>query len=127
MELSLLLAKVYAVLFLLLGLGMFLNPKYYRKVIDEMLGNKGMILFSGMMAATAGVLMVTYHNIWDSSWVVLITIFGWVALLKGVGLLVFPKHIEFWRKLFKKPGFMQFEAVAVTALGLLFVYFGWFA
>lgn len=127
MELSLLLAKVYAVLFLLLGIGMLLNPKHYKKTADEMLGSKSWILFMGMMTSIAGTLMVTYHNIWESSWVVIITVFGWIALAKGVGLLVFPKHIEFWRKLAKKPGSMQFESVAVTALGILFVYLGWFA
>ncbi|MBW2977959.1 hypothetical protein KY331_03885 [Candidatus Woesearchaeota archaeon] len=127
MELSILIAKIFAVAYLMIGLGMLINPSYYQKAMDDMLKNNAVLYLGGIMAAVAGLLIVTYHNIWEYSWVVVITIFGWLALLKGFMLLVFPQHFAFWRGMFKEKGYMPIWAVIVLALGLFFGYFGFFA
>lgn len=127
MELSILIAKIFAVVYLMVGLGMLVNPGYYQKAMDDMLKNTAVIYLGGAMAAVAGLLIVTYHNIWEYSWVVVITIFGWLSLLKGFMFLAFPQHLAFWRKVFKKPSCMPIWAVIVLAFGLFFGYFGFLA
>ncbi|MBN2096297.1 hypothetical protein JW752_02745 [Candidatus Peregrinibacteria bacterium] len=127
MELSIFIAKLFAVVYLMVGLGMLLSPSYYQKAMADMLKNPIVFYLGGIMAALAGFLIVTYHNIWESSWVVVITIFGWLGLLKGFMFLVFPGHIAFWQKMFKNKGHILIYSLVVLALGLFFGYYGFIA
>lgn len=127
MELSILVAKLYAVVALLLGLGIFVNTNYYKETFSEMLESKIALFFAGVFAAIGGILLVTYHNIWESSWVVIITIIGWIALLKGITLLVFPKTFDFMKPYYKKTNYWHFQAVALIIFGLILGYFGFVA
>ena len=127
MDLSVLIAKMFAVIYLMVGLGMLFSPGYYHKAMGEMLKNPTVLYLGGAMAALAGFLIVTYHNIWESSWVVVITIFGWLALLKGFMFLVFPGHVALWQGMFKNKSQMPIWAIVVLALGIFFGYFGFVA
>jgi len=127
MQTSILIAKMFAVVYLMVGLGMLLSPNYYQKAMNDMLKNPIVFYLGGILAALAGFLIVTYHNIWESSWVVVITIFGWLGLLKGFMFLVFPGHLKFWQGMFKKTSYMPIWAIIVLALGLFFGYFGFLA
>lgn len=89
MELSIFIAQLYAIALLAIGLGMLFNTKYYLKSFDAMMKESGMIYLGGVFALLIGFLMVTRHNVWEG-WPTIITIFGWMALLKGVMLIVFP-------------------------------------
>jgi len=90
MELSIFIAKIFAFVYLAIGLGMLINTKYYKKAIDDMLDNSGVMYLGGVMALVIGYLMVTYHNFWVKDWTVIITVIGWLAFIKGVLLLVLP-------------------------------------
>jgi len=127
MELSMLIAKLYAVVAILLGLGILLNAKYYRKLFLEMLKNKGALFSSGVFSAVIGVLMITYHNIWVESWVVAITILGWAALVKGITLILFPETFNFMKKYYKSAKYWNFQAVMLVIAGGILGYLGWFA
>ncbi len=127
MEVSILVAKLYAVVGLLLGLGILVNPKYYKKTFLEMLDAKTALFFAGVFAAIGGVLLVTYHNVWEKSWVVIITIIGWAALVKGVSLIVFPTKFGFLKKYYKNSDYWQFQAIALVIFSLILGYFGFIA
>ena len=76
-----------------------------------MLKNTAALYLGGIMAVVAGLLIVTFHNIWEPSWIVVITVFGWLSLLKGLMLLTFPKAFSFWRSMFSKERFMPIWAI----------------
>lgn len=127
MELSIFLAKVFGLLMLLIGLGLFLDRKYYKEML------KGFepfdMLISGVMALIMGLAMVTYHNIWEGEWwVVLITIFGWLTFLKGFMRILFPKMVMGWIKsILKNDSFMTWSAAFSVVIGLVFSYYGFVA
>ncbi len=125
MELSIFIAKIFAVAYLFIGLGMLMSPGHYKKMMDEMMKSSSILYFGGILATLAGFLIVTFHNVWEG-WPMIITIFGWLALVKGFALLVFPDSFAFWGKTFKKMN-MAGLGVFVLALGLVFVYFGFLA
>ena len=64
MELSILIAKLIGLIYLVIGLGLVINPKYYHKMFDELLSDGALIYLSGIMALVAGFLLVSFHNIW---------------------------------------------------------------
>ena len=125
METSIFIARLFAIVYLFIGLGMLLNHKYYKKAMDEIMKDKTMFYFGGMLATIAGFLIVYYHNLWVKDWRVIITLFGWAALIKGFFLFVYPQHFEFWRKQLKNAN-IQLASVFIILIGVLMGYFGFF-
>lgn len=125
MELAVLVAKLYGAVTLALGLGLLLNAGYYKKTFSDMLKDKTYIFLGGVFTLVLGVLLVTYHNVWESNWVVVITLVGWIALVKGALLLIWPKFVSLFEFWFKNTNFLYVTGVGSLILGGVLSYFGW--
>ena len=125
MDTSVLLAQMFGLVYTVVGIGIFLDVDRYEALLDEMLKSKTFLYFGGIMSLVAGYLIVTFHNIWEKDWRVLITIIGWIAIVKGVLLLTSPKtilvHSRYWQ------GRMQTMSIVTIVLGVVFGYVGFFA
>lgn len=94
MELSIFLAKAWGLYLILITLALLINKNNIRSLLG-VLDNDGGVMMSGAVSLVVGVLSVIGHNIWVGPiWVLLVTIFGWAALLKGIMRLAWPKHIR---------------------------------
>lgn len=123
MELSILVAKILAVTYLAAGVGALTGEIKFNNMIEDFKKSSGLTFMSGFVALIAGMLLVHYHNIWESSWVVLVTIVGWLAVAKGVVLMAFPHSMMFFAGMYKNS--KMYGAVMVI-LGLVFGYFGFY-
>ena len=124
MELSVLIARIAAVVYLSAALGAIFSGDHYHRVLDDLFKNAALIYFMGFTAVIVGFLIVHYHNIWVRDWTVLITLLGWLALAKGVLLIAFPKFIQrLAEPIFAGESVRVFPFVA-ACLGFLFGYFG---
>jgi len=90
METSILIAKIIGLIYVAFGVGLLLNKSYYIKAINSLLEDSSYFIIGGLLAIIIGILIIEYHNIWSNDWTVLITIIGWIALIKGIILLAFP-------------------------------------
>jgi len=124
MELSILIAKITAVIYLSASLGGFFSRDYYRRLADDMYKNAALTYMMGFMAVIVGFLIVHYHNLWVRDWTVLITIIGWLSLIKGIIIIVFPKFIHRLSGLFLTEKTLKIYPYVTLFLGLLFGYFG---
>lgn len=128
MELSILIAKILGATYLAIGLGMLFDKAYYKKSFPKMLDEAGTMYMGGFMALIGGVLLVTYHNEWVKSWEVIITIIGWLALVKGVALLTFPSaSLRFYKPMLKGDAVLTWGALFIVLLGLALGYYGYIA
>jgi hypothetical protein len=124
MELSILIAKIASVVYLSAALGAVFSRDHYHRVLDDLFKNAALIYFMGFTAVILGFLMVNYHNTWVKDWTVLVTILGWLALVKGVLLIAFPGFVQSYSKpMFEGKGPRFFPYVAAF-VGLVFGYFG---
>ncbi|MGY8691251.1 MAG: hypothetical protein ACKVHP_26360, partial [Verrucomicrobiales bacterium] len=57
----------------------------------ESMAEPSYLLSSGLMTLIIGVAIVVGHNIWDGSWRVVITVVGYLSLVKGFVILVWPE------------------------------------
>ena len=122
--LSILIAKIASVVYLSAALGAIFSANYYRRLVDDMFSNAALTYFMGFTTVIIGFLIVNYHNTWVRDWTVLITIIGWLALIKGVLIIAFPTFAQSYsERVFKGRGLKTFPYVAIL-LGLLFGYFG---
>lgn len=125
MELSILIAKIISVIYLSAALGGIFSADHYRGISDDIFNNAGLTYLTGFTAVIVGFLIVHYHNFWVSNWTVLITIIGWLGLIKGVLIIAFPKCVRRISESFLRgKGFKLFPYLAIF-MGLLFGYFGY--
>jgi uncharacterized membrane protein HdeD (DUF308 family) len=124
MELSIFIAKIAAVIYLAASLGGFVSRDYYRRISDDMFKNAALTYMMGFIAVIIGVLIVDCHNLWVSDWTVLITVIGWLALIKGVLIIAFPKLVQRLSEPFLTERTLKVFPYVTLLLGLIFAYFG---
>ncbi|WP_420318558.1 hypothetical protein [Ekhidna sp.] len=123
MELSIFIARTLGVVYLTVGIGLFLFREVYILALRKILDSPGYALLGGFMAIVGGMAMVNYHNYWVNDWRVIITIIGWIALIKGILILLFPLYFDWFKKLLLvRIG--KGLTIVIVAVGLFFTYLG---
>lgn len=126
METSILIAKIIGLIYLSFGVGILLNGNYYKKEIPKLLENTAYLILGGFMAIIVGILIIDNHNYWVKNWTIVITLIGWIALLKGILLLAFPTLVKVYKPLFNSESFYKILGPLVLIFGLIFTYLGYF-
>jgi len=90
MDSSILLARLMGPYIILIGASLMLNQKIFRKIMEDFPKNPSLVFITGLLTFVAGLATLLFHNMWVADWRVLITIFGWIALIKGIMLVVLP-------------------------------------
>ena len=94
-DISIFLAKFWGwyliIFFLILGL----NPKRIQQIFEDLKDHKFVIITS-FIAIIVGLLNILFHNIWEDSWVIIITLIGYAALFIGLSLFVYPVRTINW-------------------------------
>ena len=124
METSILIAKIISVIYLSFGVGLLFNTSFYKKGIEKLLDSAEFMMLGGIMAIIIGIVIIEFHNNWIKNWTVIITLIGWIALIKGILLLAFPKSMVFFKPMFQFKNLYKFLAPLVILFGLVFAYFG---
>ncbi|MFH1142441.1 MAG: hypothetical protein ABIH67_05735 [Candidatus Uhrbacteria bacterium] len=125
MELSLFLAKLFGLVYLLIGLGVFINKNFYKEVFEKLLKNEALIFCCGATAFVVGFAIVSAHNLWVGDWYIIITLFGWASLIKGAMFLLLPKfQISLAKSLMKSDFYLNLTTVVCLVIGLILCYFG---
>lgn len=90
-ETSIFLAKFWGWYLIIFFLILSFNPKRIIQVIKDLEDQKFVIVIS-FVAIVIGLLNILFHNIWEDDWRLIITLIGWLALLIGLSLFIFPKR-----------------------------------
>ncbi len=123
MGLSILVARILALTYISTGIAVLSGKINFGKVVESFEKSSGLTFISGFVTLIFGMVLVTYHNIWARSWITLITIIGWMSLLKGIMLIVYPQYISYFKGMYKNSRVL---GIIMLILGLLFGYFGIF-
>ena len=91
METSILLARIVGPVFIIVVIGLLVNLKNYQGVIREFAESPGLRYLGALIALLFGMLIVLFHNVWTVQWSLVITILGWISLIKGAVLIIFPE------------------------------------
>lgn len=123
MDISIFWAKFLGLYCVLLGIGMLVNSKQFKAFIIEAANNPLTIFFSGILALIFGLLIVITHNVWVG-WPIIITVIGWVALIKGIIRLYFSRWLAGYISKFSENNLYYATVVICFILGLVLLYFG---
>ncbi|MBW3015956.1 hypothetical protein KY330_06040 [Candidatus Woesearchaeota archaeon] len=124
---SILIAKIASIVFLAVGLGGLFNKDYYKKIVNDTFNNSGIVLAFGFITIIVSFLIVNFHNVWVYDWSVLVTLIGWVGLVKGFFILAYPESIFGFSKPVFSGKLAKILPYTTIILALIFGYFGFFA
>ena len=117
--------QIISIVYIAVGIGIFINPGFYKKLFEDFIENAAVLYLGGITALVVGYLILAFHNTWTMDMSVIITIVGWLALIKGVVILIQPKIIITLSKaILQKENILKIEAIAVIILGLAFAFLG---
>jgi len=126
METSILLARIIGPLFLVVGVGIFINLEHYRRMLADFGHSPLQIYVSGMTALLVGLIVVAFHNVWEWGWPVIITVLGWAMVLKGAIRIVAPRLVaERSERYGRNTNVVMTSAIVVLVLGGVLTYFGY--
>lgn len=92
MELSLFLAKVIGPVLMLVALSLALNRSNLDLLFDTYRGSAA-VFITGVVELFLGMAMVVGHNVWTFDFRIVLTLIGWILLLRGVGRTFFPSRV----------------------------------
>jgi hypothetical protein len=110
------LAKFWGWYLIILFLILSFNPKRIVQIIRDLKDQKFVIITS-FIAIIIGLLNILFHNIWENNWTVIITLIGWLSLLLGLSLFIFPQRTVNWLN-FVNVKFVQLLYMLLFLIGI---------
>jgi hypothetical protein len=119
MENAVAIAQVLGPLYFVAAIAIFTKPEALDKMVDEIEENPAQCFLWGFLTLAFGLIILALYDAWVADWTVLITIFGWLGVLKGVILMLSPGiAIGLSRIFVSTPARMKVWAIGPLALGV---------
>jgi hypothetical protein len=91
-------ARLMGPVLLVIGIGMIMGMlsegDAFSSLLKELIGSRAIIYTTGVLALLAGVAVVNAHNLWVPDWRVIVTVLGWLLVVRGAMNLVFPLTVQ---------------------------------
>lgn len=125
MDISKFLAKAIGIYFIIICTAFFINMEKFLNLIQTLVNDAPLMFVTGFFTVILGILMVVGHNVWRFNWRVIITIIGWLILLKGASILLYPPYIQTITKIFIENAYFAFISLGTNFIvGLILLYYG---
>ena len=125
MEIANFLAQVYGFSSVIVCLSFLVKPKHLKNLFAAA-ENETHLLFIGMANVFLGVTSLLLYSSWDMGWQRIITLLGWVMIIKGIIYLFIPetavKYLKSWQAKYMQKA--PIVLVVGVAFGCLLVYLG---
>jgi hypothetical protein len=121
-DISSVIAEALGIFFVVMGVAMVVNGKETAAVIEEAAQNRGFLWTWGFLALATGAVIVALNNLWTSGLPLAVTILGWLALVKGAFILVFPGAVSALYRKFGHSGLIVFAGVVALVVGFALLY-----
>ena len=126
MAVSIFLAKLLGPVLVLVAINLFMNPRMFRAMALEIVKSVTLVYLFGIMDFIAGLAILLVHNIWALHWYVLITLLGWLLLLRGIARTVATEKVMSYAATVAARRDLYAVAATVTGLiGLVLCYRGY--
>ena len=124
---TLFLSRLIGLYCILVALSMITRKQATLESVTAVLRDPSMMFVLGAITLVAGLAMVLAHNIWSGgALTVIVTLVGWITLVKSLFLLFLPPEVEagfFLRQLHYQELFYLYGAISLV-LGVYLTYGG---
>jgi hypothetical protein len=127
MQASIFLARLLGPAMLTVGVGILINQAYYRAMTRELVASRPMMFIVALIGVIGGLAVVLVHNVWTADWRVIITLLGWINLLRGLASLLLPEGtFDFAKGLMANKNMPMAAGVVMVLIGATLCFFGYF-
>lgn len=128
MNTSIFLAKLMGLYLVIISISVLINKNRMKSVIAELMKNSALQFVMGLNLLIIGLLLIISHNLWVSSWPIIITIIAWAVFIKGVLNVTFPNLAQRMTKPFLQSQSIPYFAILINfLLGIYLCYYGFIA
>jgi hypothetical protein len=124
---TLFLSRLIGLYCIVIALSMMTRRQGTVETVTALLQNPSMMLIVGTITLAAGLALVLAHNIWSGgALVVVVTLVGWMTLIKSLSFLFLSPEVEagfFLRQLHYQELFYLYGAISLV-LGIYLTYGG---
>jgi len=125
---SIFLAQLLGPMFVVLGVALLSKRQMFQTILQGFIGSATLLYLAGFFGLLAGIALVLTHNIWVADWRVIITLIGWVTLVRALISIFQPQWIvAAGTAVLKQHGVFVGAAVLNLIIGLILSYFGYAA
>ena len=128
MQASLFIARLLGPVFLVIGIALLTKPEAYRSLLREFVASAVSMYLAGFLGLVGGLALLLTHNLWVLDWRLVITLIGWISLLRGVTTILWPGSlapVADW--VLKHRSSFVVSAAIDLVVGLVLSYFGYSA
>jgi hypothetical protein len=128
MQTSVFLARLIGPVLLIAGIGLLANRRAFNAMAQDVLRSHALVYLFGLIDLAIGLAIVLTHNVWVADWRVLITLMGWLSIVRGTVRIVFPDQVmKLGARLLRRDAAMTASLAVAIVLGLVLIYFGYVA
>jgi hypothetical protein len=125
MDTSILLARILGICFLVISVGILANLKYYTNYSQNLVKDPMLITTTALIDLTIGAALIGSHNHWAASWIVIVTIIGWLIFVRGAVRLLIPQFVlKMGPKIVRHPNLLTGASCLFLLIGLFLSYKG---
>ena len=126
MQTSIFLAKLLGPILLVVGGALLVNRKDLDALAQELLRSRLLLFLFGLIDLAIGLAIVLTHNVWVADWRLIITLLGWLLMVRGAVRILIPEHAKaLGAKLLKNANAVTGSLAVTAGLGLVLSYFGY--
>lgn len=117
-------SNIISSMLLVLGLSYLIQPAQWSHLAKEAIENPHRYLSLILFVLTLGLATVATHNIWTLDWSVVVTIFGWIMVIKATLYLLVPQFVRpfaGWSDTFMRT-YIRVGGIVMTILAAPLVY-----
>jgi hypothetical protein len=93
MDGSIFLARIIGLMLMIVCSATLFNRKHFPGWMNDVIVHPVLVFIIGIFDVLLGLLIIFTHNIWEFDWRILITLMGWLLLIRGILRLFFPQSI----------------------------------
>ncbi len=121
---ELIIERAVALFYLIAGLSCILQARIWIDLSKELFKKPSSLIVWSIQFLPFGLIVILGHNLWVADWRVIITLVGWLATIKCVVYLLYPRWSAFmlnWSDSFMRR-YLTVGGAIITVLGMLLTF-----
>jgi hypothetical protein len=99
--------------------GLLLSATNFQRILEEFCESPALAYLGGLFALNFGLTILVFHQMWRADWTLIITLIGWLGLIKGSLLIAYPSVVlQLSQSLLARPAALRTWRFVFLALGL---------
>jgi hypothetical protein len=107
----------------ILGITIF-NKSYFNAVMADLANSKGLLWLTGFITFVMGMVIVALYHVWSADWRVLVTLLGWLTVIKGAVIMLFPSSMMLVYRKYSFNHLLTYSGIYALLLGGLLLFLG---